>query len=87
LWIEQHGLFRWVGQLIPFFKYKPPQRSLNPKIGDASRTGSSESKYAGNEQSDSKRLKDLSSELLKLKGRYADLALENRLMKELIAKK
>lgn len=45
------------------------------------------SKYGGLEASDVKRLKELEAENLKLKRMYADLALENRAMKDLIEKK
>jgi len=44
-------------------------------------------KYGGLEASDLKRLKDVESELGKLKRMYADLALENRALKDLIEKK
>ena len=45
------------------------------------------SKYGGMEASDVKRMKELESENAKLKRMYADLALENRAMKDLIEKK
>ena len=45
------------------------------------------SKYGGMEASDLKRLKELEREHNKLKRMYADLALENRAMKDLIEKK
>ena len=45
------------------------------------------SKYGGLEASDLKRLKDTESELAKLKRMYADVALENRALKDLIEKK
>ena len=45
------------------------------------------SKYAGMEASELKRMKELEVELSQLKRMYADLALENRAMKDLIAKK
>ncbi len=41
-------------------------------------------KYGGLEASDLKRLKELEGELGKLKRMYADLALENRALKDLI---
>jgi len=44
-------------------------------------------KYGGLEASDLKRLKELEGELSKLKRMYADLALENRALKDLIEKK
>ncbi len=44
-------------------------------------------KYGGLEASDFKRLKETESELSKLKRMYADLALENRALKDLIEKK
>lgn len=45
------------------------------------------SKYGGMEASDLKRMKDLERELSQFKRMYADLALENRAMKDLIEKK
>lgn len=45
------------------------------------------SKYGGMEASDLKRMKELESENAHLKRMYADLALENTAMKDLIAKK
>ena len=45
------------------------------------------SKYGGMEASDLKRTKELESENTRLKRMYADLALENAAMKELITKK
>jgi len=45
------------------------------------------SKYGGMGVSDLKRLKELEAELIQLKCMYADLALENRAMKDLIEKK
>lgn len=45
------------------------------------------SKYGGMEASDLKRVKELESENGRLKRMYADMALENAAMKELIAKK
>ena len=45
------------------------------------------SKYGGMEASDLKRLKELEREHSKLKRMYADLAMENRAMKDLIEKK
>jgi putative transposase len=45
------------------------------------------SKYGGMEASDLKRTKQLEAELSQLKRMYADLALENRAMKDLITKK
>ena len=44
-------------------------------------------KYGGLEASDLKRLKETESELAKLKRMYADLALENWALKDLIEKK
>ena len=44
-------------------------------------------KYGGLEASDLKRLKETGGELTKLKRMYADLALENRALKDLIEKK
>ena len=44
-------------------------------------------RYRGLEASDLKRLKETESELSKLKRMYADLALENRALKDLIEKK
>lgn len=45
------------------------------------------SKYGGMEASDLKRVRELEAENTKLKRMYADLALENTAMKDLIAKK
>jgi putative transposase len=45
------------------------------------------SKYSGMEASDLKRLKDLEEENRRLKQMYADLSIDNALMKELIEKK
>jgi putative transposase len=45
------------------------------------------SKYGGMEGSDLKRMKELAAERSQLKRRYADLALKNRAMKDLIATK
>lgn len=44
-------------------------------------------KYGGMTASDLKRLKEVEAELSQLKRMYADLALENRAMKDLIEKK
>lgn len=44
------------------------------------------SKYGGLEASDVRRMKELETELSQLKRMYADLALENRAMKDLIEK-
>jgi len=44
------------------------------------------SKYSGMEASDIKRMKDMESELSQLKRMYADLALENRALKDVIEK-
>ena len=45
------------------------------------------SKYGGMDASDLKRLKEMERELSQFKRMYADLALENRAMKDLIEKK
>ena len=45
------------------------------------------SKYGGMEASDLKRVRELEAENAKLKRLYADMALENAAMKDLIAKK
>jgi len=45
------------------------------------------SKYGGMEASDLKRVKELEAENTRLKRMYADLALENTAMKDLISKK
>lgn len=45
------------------------------------------SKYGGMDASDLKRVKELEAENTRLKRMYADLALENTAMKDLIAKK
>lgn len=45
------------------------------------------SKYGGLEASDLKRMRELEAELAQMKRMYADLALENRAMRDLIEKK
>ncbi len=45
------------------------------------------SKYGGMEVSDLRRMKELEAENSKLKRMYADMALENRALKDLIEKK
>ena len=45
------------------------------------------SKYGGMAASDLKRMKEMEAELSKLKRMYADLALENHALKDLIEKK
>ena len=45
------------------------------------------SKYGGMSASDLKRMKEMEEELSQLKRMYADLALENRAIKDLIEKK
>jgi putative transposase len=45
------------------------------------------SKYGGMTASDLKKMKDMEQELSQLKKMYADLALENKAMKDLIEKK
>ena len=45
------------------------------------------SKYGGMQASDLKRMKEMERELSQLKRMYADMALENRAMKDLIEKK
>lgn len=45
------------------------------------------SKYGGMEASDLKKMKELERELSQLKRMYADMALENRALKDLIEKK
>lgn len=45
------------------------------------------SKYGGMEASDLKRLKEMEGELSRLKRMYADLAMENHALKDLIEKK
>jgi len=45
------------------------------------------SKYGGMNASDLKRLKEMEHELSQLKRMYADMALENRALKDLIEKK
>lgn len=45
------------------------------------------SKYGGMSASDLKRMKEMETELSKLKRMYADLALENRALKDVIEKK
>ena len=45
------------------------------------------SKYGGMEASDLKRMKEMEAELFRLKRMYADLAMENHALKDLIEKK
>jgi putative transposase len=45
------------------------------------------SKYGGMDASDLKRMKEMESELNRLKRMFADMALENRALKDLIEKK
>ena len=45
------------------------------------------SKYGGMDASDLKRMKEMEAEMSRLKRMYADLALENRALKDLIEKK
>lgn len=45
------------------------------------------SKYGGMEASDLKRMKELEQELSQMKRMYADMALENRALKDLLGKK
>jgi len=45
------------------------------------------SKYGGMNASDLKRLKEMEQELFQLKRMYADMALENRALRDLIEKK
>ena len=45
------------------------------------------SKYGGMEASDVRRLKELEAENVRLKRMYADLALENTALKDVVAKK
>ena len=45
------------------------------------------SKYGGMEASDVKRLKDLEEENARLKKKYADLAMDNQILKDLFTKK
>lgn len=45
------------------------------------------SKYGGMEASDLKRMKEMEGELSRLKRMYADLAMENHALKDLIEKK
>ena len=45
------------------------------------------SKYGGMDASDLRRMKEMEAEMSRLKRMYADLALENRALKDLIEKK
>ena len=45
------------------------------------------SKYGGMDVSDLKRMKEMEQELFQLKRMYADMALENRALKDLLEKK
>ena len=65
-----------------------PVKDLCRKAGISSATYYQwKSKYGGLEASDLKRVKELEAENAKLKRMYAELALDNVAMKDLIAKK
>ena len=65
-----------------------PIKDLCRQVGISSATYYQwKSKYGGMEASDLKRVKELESENSRLKRMYADMALENAAMKDLIAKK
>ena len=57
------------------------------KHGISDATYNWKSKYGGMNASELKRMKEMEAELSQLKRVYADLALENRAMKDLIEKK
>jgi len=63
------------------------ERALpQPRISDATYYNW-KSKYGGMSASDLKRLKEMERELSQLKRMYADMAMENRALKDLIEKK
>lgn len=65
-----------------------PVKDLCRKAGISSATYYQwKSKYGGLDASDLKRVKELEAENAKLKRMYAELALDNAAMKDLIAKK
>ena len=65
-----------------------PIKDLCRQVGISSATYYQwKSKYGGMEASDLKRVKELESENSRLKRMFADMALENAAMKDLIAKK
>ena len=65
-----------------------PVKDLCRKAGISSATYYQwKSKYGGLEASDLKRVKELEAENAKLKRLYAEMALDNAAMKDLIAKK
>ncbi len=75
---------------VPF--HRDPDR-LDPQAGRRRRAGQGhlpakwKSKYGGLEASELRRVKDLEAENARLKRMYAELALDNAAMKDLIAKK
>jgi putative transposase len=65
-----------------------PVKELGRKHGISDATYYNwKSKYGGMEASDLKKMKELELELSQLKRMYADIALENRALKDLIEKK
>ncbi len=65
-----------------------PSKDLCRQVGISTATYYQwKSKYGGMEASDLRRVKELEAENAKLKRMYAELALDNAAMKELIAKK
>lgn len=65
-----------------------PTREICRELGISEATFYNwKSKYGGMEASDVKRLKDLEEENARLKKMYADLAMDNQILKDLFTKK
>jgi putative transposase len=78
-------------QIIAILKDVEKGRSVKDVCRDSSISEATyyqwKSKYGGMEASDIRRLRDLEDENRRLKQMYADLSLENRALKDVIAKK
>lgn len=78
-------------QIIAILKEVEKGRSVKDVCRDNSISEAAyyqwKSKYGGMEASDIRRLRDLEDENRRLKQMYADLSLENRALKDVIAKK
>lgn len=78
-------------QIIKFLKENEQGRSvgdLSRKLGiDKSTFYYWRKKYGGMENQELKHLKDLEEENLKLKQMYADVSLDNKMLKDILSKK
>jgi putative transposase len=78
-------------RIIALLKEVEKGRAVNDVCREHSVSGATyyqwKSKYGGMQASDVKRLRSLEEENLPLKQMYADLSLENRALKDVIAKK